>query len=84
MARSHGENGRIAVLGDRDMSRGFKDTQNSNGSVLGEKFFSMIQTQQEKQKNSKTENATEWFRRPAYYFGERRHIDTDKRSDDNL
>lgn len=66
------------------MSRGFKDTQNCGNSVLGEKFFSMIQTQQEKQKNSKTENATEWFRRPAYYFGERRHVDTDKRSDDNL
>lgn len=59
------------------MSRGFKDTQNSNGSVLGEKFFSMILKQQ-KQKNSKTENATEWFRRPAYYFGERRHEDERK------
>ena len=56
------------------MSRGFKDTQNSNGSVLGEKFFSMILKQQ-KQKNSKTENTTEWFRRPAYYFGERRKED---------
>ena len=75
MARSHRGHGRVAVLGDRDMSRGFKDTQNSNGSVLGEKFFSMIQTQQKKQKNSKTENATEWFKRPPYYFGERRHKD---------
>ena len=35
----------------------------------------MIQTQQKKQKNSKTENATEWFKRPPYYFGERRHKD---------
>ena len=74
MARSHRGHGRVAVLGDRDMSRGFKDTQNSNGSVLGEKFFSMILKQQ-KQKNSKTENATEWFKRPPYYFGERRHKD---------
>ena len=65
------------------MSRGFTDRQSNTGSVLGERFFSMIQKQQ-KQKNSKTENATEWFKRPPYYFGERRHIDTDKRSDDNL
>ena len=79
MARSHRGHGRIAVLGDRDMSRGFTDTQRNTGSVLGERFFSMILKQQ-KQKNSKTENATEWFRRPAYYFGERRHKDGQNQS----
>jgi hypothetical protein len=57
------------------MSRGFTDRQSNTGSVLGERFFSMILTQQEKQKNSKTENATEWFKRPPYYFEERRHKD---------
>ena len=45
--------------------RGFSDTKNSNGSVLGERFFSMIQKQQ-KQKNSKTEAAKIRFQTPAY------------------
>lgn len=51
--------------------RGFSDTKNSNGSVLGERFFSMIQKQQ-KQKNSKTEAAKRRFQTPAYNIGERR------------
>lgn len=47
----------------------------SEFAELGEKFFAMIQTQQEKQKNSKTEAAKRWFQTPAYNIGKRR---TDK------
>lgn len=44
----------------------------SEFAELGEKFFAMIQTQQEKQKNNKTEAAKRWFETPAYNIGKRR------------
>ena len=44
----------------------------SEFAELGEKFFSMIQKQQEKQKNSKTEAAKRWFETPAYNIKGRR------------
>ena len=56
------------------MSRGFIDNKQKNQPVLGEKaYFAFIKGQEAK--SEKTENATEWFRRPAYYFGERRKED---------
>ena len=53
------------------MNRGFSENKQQKGPVLGEKaYFAFIKGQEAK--SEKTENATEWFRRPAYYFGERR------------
>lgn len=54
------------------MSRGFTDRQSNTGSVLGERFFSMIQKQQ-KQRNSKTEAAKRRFQTPAYNIGRRKN-----------
>ena len=53
----------------------------SEFAELGEKFFAMIQTQQEKQKNSKTEAAKRWFETPAYNIGKRRKENDKRRSD---
>lgn len=61
--------------------RGFTETQHSNGSVLGERFFSMIQKQQ-KQKNSKTEAAKRRFQTPAYNIGERRKTNDSRNESD--
>ena len=52
--------------------RGFKDVKREAGSVLGDRYYSTIQTQQIKQKNKKTKDATARFKAPAYNIGERR------------
>lgn len=63
------------------MSRGFTDRQSNTGSVLGERFFSMILKQQ-KQKNSKTEAAKRWFETPAYNIGKRRKTNDSRNKSD--
>lgn len=59
--------------------RGFTDTQHNNGSVLGERFFSMILKQQ-KMSNSKTEAAKRRFKTPAYNIGRRKNGRTGQNS----
>ena len=61
--------------------RGFTDTQHNSGSVLGERFFSMILKQQ-KQVNSKTEAAKRRFKTPAYNIGERRKTNDSRNESD--
>ena len=51
--------------------RGFTDTKRAEKPVLGAAAYSKFITDQNRA-NYKTENATRWYRRPAYCIGERR------------
>lgn len=66
--------------------RGFNESKTNTGSVLGERFFSMIQTQQEKQNNSNTKDAKKRFKAKPYdigHLGERAQNGRSK-SQDNI
>lgn len=54
--------------------RGFNNSNQANTPVMGEAFYSYA-VKQGNRTDDRTLIAKEWFKRPAYWFGQRRRED---------